>query len=178
MRWHSPDVVDQGQVVDEQPTQAHDAGRLPEVFVAGEGLARGPAAVLATLLHEAAHALAHARGIKDTSRQGRWHNARFKVVAEELGIEVTKDPKIGWSPASIPAATREAYAQTIAELGQALRLIRTVETTGGGTSSKPTPPCVCRCGRKIRVSKSVLEGGPILCGACGGEFALAAPEEA
>ncbi|MFD1534873.1 hypothetical protein [Pseudonocardia aurantiaca] len=34
--------------------------------------------------HEkAAHALAHVRGIKDTSRQGRWHNARFKALAEE-----------------------------------------------------------------------------------------------
>lgn len=45
-----------------------------------------------------AHALAHVRGIKDTSRQGRWHNTKFKALAEELGIEVSKDPRIGWSP--------------------------------------------------------------------------------
>jgi hypothetical protein len=50
--------------------------------------------------------LAHVRGIKDTSRQGRWHNARFKALAEELGIEVTKDPRIGWSPTNLPAETR------------------------------------------------------------------------
>jgi hypothetical protein len=74
------------------------AVRLPEVFVGGEGLARGPADVLGTLLHEAAHALAHVRGIKDTSRQGRWHNARFKALAEEIGIQVTRDASIGWSP--------------------------------------------------------------------------------
>lgn len=54
--------------------------RWAEVFVGGEGLARGPADVLATLLHEAAHALAHVRGIQDTSRQGRWHNAQFKAL--------------------------------------------------------------------------------------------------
>ncbi|WP_297495484.1 hypothetical protein [Pseudonocardia sp.] len=42
--------------------------------------------MLATLLHEAAHALAHVRGIKDSSRQGRWHNAKFKALSEELGI--------------------------------------------------------------------------------------------
>ena len=42
--------------------------KLPEVFVGDEGLARGPADVLGTLLHEAAHALADVRGIKDTSR--------------------------------------------------------------------------------------------------------------
>lgn len=102
MRWADPD----------QPAREDGAGdgvavRLPEVFVGGEGLARGPADVLGTLLHEAAHALAHVRGIKDTSRQGRWHNARFKALAEELWIEVAKDPRIGWSPTAIPAATRE-----------------------------------------------------------------------
>ena len=37
---------------------------------------RTPADVLDTLLHEAAHALAAARGIKDTSRQGRYHNKK------------------------------------------------------------------------------------------------------
>jgi len=36
-----------------------DGQRLAEVFVGGEGLVRGPAEVLGTLLHEAAHALAH-----------------------------------------------------------------------------------------------------------------------
>ena len=175
MRWSTPDQPD-GEVVEGQDHEQSTEKRLPEVFVGGEGLARGPAAVLATLLHEAAHALAHVRGIKDTSRQGRWHNAKFKALAEELGIEVTKDSKLGWSPTNLPAATREAYADTIAELGVALRLIRAVEVTGGGKKSKPTPAAVCGCGRKIRVSKTVLAAGPILCGACGSEFATTEPD--
>ncbi|MHA6795913.1 hypothetical protein ACVGVM_20705 [Pseudonocardia bannensis] len=166
MRWSTP-------AQSETADGAAAAERLPEVFVGGEGLARGPAEVLATLLHEAAHALAHVRGVKDTSRQGRWHNARFKALAEELGIEVTKDAKIGWSPTSIPTATREAYASTIEELGAALRLIRAVEVSGEGRKSKPAPSAVCGCDRKIRVSKSVLAAGPILCGACGTKFAIA-----
>jgi hypothetical protein len=134
--------------------------------------------VLTTLLHEAAHALAHERGVKDTSRQGRWHNAKFKALAEELGIEVTKARTPGWGgprPASQPPP---GYAGTIAELGQALRLIRAVEITGEGKKSEPTPPavCGCGCGRKIRVSKTVLAAGPILCGACGIEFTTADPD--
>jgi len=154
MRWH-------GQ--DEQ--------QLPEVFIGGEGLKRGPADVLGTLLHEAAHALAHVRGIKDTSRQGRWHNARFKTLAEELGIAVTKDPRNGWSPTSVTAETRQAYAEVLAELGAALRLHRTAEFTDGPGTKKPgQPACVCACGRRIRVAKSVLAAGPILCGICGSEF--------
>ena len=85
-------------------TGGADGERLAEVFIGGEGLARGPVDVLGTLLHEAAHAMAHVRGIKDTSRQGRWQSARFKALAEELGIEVTKDPAIGWSPTTLPDA--------------------------------------------------------------------------
>ena len=39
----------------------------PEVLVSGEGLQRGPIDVLGTLLHEAAHGLAYARKVSDTS---------------------------------------------------------------------------------------------------------------
>lgn len=164
MRWtHPTDGAEAGQ--------SADAGRLPEVFVGGEGLARGPAAVLGTLLHEAAHALAHVRGIKDTSRQGRWHNARFKALAEELGIEVTKDDRLGWSPTSVLAATRTAYAAVVDELGRVLRLHRAVEVSGQDKTTKPAPPaCVCGCGRRIRVAPSVLAAGPITCGVCGDPF--------
>ena len=42
-----------------------------EVLVSGEGLQRGPIEVLGTLLHEAAHGLAYASKVSDTSRQGR-----------------------------------------------------------------------------------------------------------
>ena len=126
------------------------------MFVGGEGLARGSADVLATLLHEAAHALAHVRGIKDTSRQGRWHNVKFKALAEELGIEVAKDLRIGWSPTTLTTTTRATYAAVVDELGAMLRLHRAAEFTGGGaTKAKPTPPVECGCGRKIRVGKTV-----------------------
>jgi hypothetical protein len=151
-------------------TDAEGAELLAEVFVGGEGLARGPAEVLGTLLHEAAHALAHVRGIKDTSRQGRWHNARFKALTEEVGIEVTKDARIGWSPTALAEATREAYADTIAALGAALRLYRSAEITDTGTRKPGPPPCVCACGRRIRVASSVLAAGPITCGVCGVDF--------
>ena len=155
-------------------TDAEGAELLAEVFVGGEGLARGPAEVLGTLLHEAAHATAHVRGIKDTSRQGRWHNARFKALAEELGIEVTKDARIGWSPTTLSEATRQAYGATIASLGAALRLYRSAEITDTSTRKPAPPPCVCTCGRRIRVAPSVLAAGPITCGVCGTEFE---PEE-
>ena len=57
------------------PGRWHVAGEnRAEIMISGEGLRRTPREVLGTLLHEAAHALATARGIQDTSRQGRYHN--------------------------------------------------------------------------------------------------------
>ena len=78
----------------------HGGTRLPEVFVSGEGLRRSPHEVFTTLLHEATHGLADARGIQDTSRQGRWHNKRFAKLATELGMTTTKDAKLGYSRVS------------------------------------------------------------------------------
>lgn len=151
-------------------TDKPEGDQLAEVFVGGEGLRRGPADVLATLLHEAAHALAHVRGIKDTSRQGRYHNAKFKQLAEELGIRVAKDPRIGWSPTTLPDRTRQTYAATVATLADALQLYRAAEAPAGGKKNTNPPPCVCECGRRIRAATSVLEAGPITCGICGTEF--------
>ena len=58
-----------GESATAEGTAGNEGQPLGEVFVGGEGLALGPVNVLGTLLHEAAHALADVRHIKDTSRQ-------------------------------------------------------------------------------------------------------------
>lgn len=98
---------------------------IGEMFVAGETLARGADRTVETMLHEAAHVLAQVRGIKDTSRQGRWHNQKFRKLAEELGLEYLKEsahPRVGFSECRMTPGTREEYAQVIEELDQAIRL--------------------------------------------------------
>ena len=57
--------------------------------------------------------------------------------------------------------TRERYTSVLAKLWRVLVLFRSVEITGGGKTSKPVPPVVCGCGRKIRAGKTVLAEGPI-----------------
>src|SRR6266516_6060952 len=79
--------------------------KLPELFIGGEGLARGAREVLGTLLHEGAHGVASVRKIQDTSRQGRFHNGRFRALAAELGLDVVKTGSIGWSATTVPDAT-------------------------------------------------------------------------
>jgi hypothetical protein len=142
------------------------------VLVGGEGLRRGAVDVLGTLLHEAAHGLAHARGIQDTSRQGRFHNRRYAALAHELGLAVAQADGIGWSATSVPAATADAYDEALNVLAAALTLWRRRELAGPSGPEQPrsTVACVCGCGRRLRVARSTLALAPILCGACGQTF--------
>jgi hypothetical protein len=143
-----------------------------EVLVSGEGLQRGPVDVLGTLLHEAAHGLAYARKVSDTSRQGRYHNRRYAALAEELGLDVAHLQPIGWSATSVSELTAARYVEVLAELAAALVLWRRTEqaSTAGPGRSRNALACSCACGRRIRVARSVLELAPILCGGCAQPF--------
>lgn len=162
---------------------------LAELFVGGEGLRRGAEPVLTTLLHEAAHGVAHVRRIKDTSRQGRYHNTRFKLLGEELSLTITQAPTIGWSSTKLAPGTAVEYVDEIEALAWAIVGFRNAEgatlagppgggkggTTGGGGrygggSRRPKNGlvlvCECTPGRRIRASAAVVDRGPIVCGVC------------
>jgi hypothetical protein len=159
----------------------HGQGRLPEMFIAGEGLSAGSRDVLGTLLHEAAHGLAHARGIQDTSRQGRYHNARYRDLATELGLQITKVEDIGWSGTHIPDTTAATYAPQLTALDAAIVAWRHTEhsaaLTGSGDGEQHTKPAGnnghaarCECDRRIRIAPTVYAAGPITCGLCDTQF--------
>jgi hypothetical protein len=149
-----------------------------EVLVGGEGLQRGPVDVLGTLLHEAAHGLAQARSIADTSRQGRYHNRRYAALARELGLEVTNLQPIGWSATTVPEQTTAVYGDQLADLAAALVLWRRQEhRTGPGSRSRNLLAASCGCGRRIRVAKTTPAEAPILCAACQQPFQPAGPDD-
>jgi hypothetical protein len=163
-----------------------------EVLLAGEALHLKPEEVFEVLLHEAAHGLNAARGIKDTSRGGRYHNARFGDAAREVGLVATAMPPYGLARTSLSAEARERYAQPIERLGEVMRIARQIERGvrigakeggeldgrsggerqegDGGTRTKGRALAVCGCGRKVRVAPTVLAAGPIVCGLCEREF--------
>ena len=154
----------------------HDSKALPELFVSGEGLKCSPAEVLGTLLHEATHGVAHVREIKDTSRQGRYHNRKFKALGEELGLVLTEDPRIGWSVTQVPPSTASTYTTELEVLTAALVAYRHAEPTiiaGGTTKTTNLAAAACLCPRRIRIASCVLTQGPITCGLCGQGFTLA-----
>jgi len=154
------------------PADGQPADRA-EVLVGGEGLRRGPVDVLGTLLHEAAHGLAHARRVQDTSRQGRYHNKRYAQLAVELGLQVAEQAPFGWTATSVPEATAADYAGQLTELTAALVLWRRTElaTPAEPGRARSTLACSCACGRRLRIARSVLAAAPILCGACATPFA-------
>jgi hypothetical protein len=143
-----------------------------EVMVSGEGLARTPRDVLATLLHEAAHALAAARGITDTSRQGRYHNKKYAAVARELGLDVAETSGFGWTSTTVPDATADRYAAQLDALKDAMTIWRNAEYIPAAAKGRSTNliAAACSCGRKIRVAASTLDEAPIICQACDGHF--------
>ena len=100
-----------------------DQLRAPELFIAGELLSAGGHAVVEVMLHEAAHALATRRGIKDTSAAGnRYHNKRFVALAAELGLRGPDVPdKItGWSDCTLTGqAAYDGYADVAAAIDTA-----------------------------------------------------------
>jgi curved DNA-binding protein CbpA len=145
----------------------------PEIMISGEGLHRDARSVLGTLLHEAAHALAAARSIKDTSRQGRYHNKHYKALAEELGITVEFDKTIGWSITTVPDHTANVYERELQALTEAMTLWRLDEPFTTGTTTRRSTnllAATCACGRRIRVAASTLAEAPITCGECDGKF--------
>jgi hypothetical protein len=191
IRWHHPDVPEAVLVVASgsegkrlnlghfAPHRWHVNGSdRHEVLVGGEGLQRGATDVLGTLLHEAAHGLACARGVQDTSRGGRYHNRRYAQLARELGLDVTSVKPIGWSATTVPEPTASAYAGQLEELQAALVLWRRQEhRIGTGARSRNLLAAVCGCGRRIRVAKATLAEAPILCGLCEDPFAPTDPDE-
>lgn len=164
-----------------------------EVLLAAEGFKRGPADVLDTLLHEAAHAIATRRKVADTTRQGRYHNLRYKALAEEVGLRVEQMAPHGWAKTELTPETAAAYAAELLALQLALTAWRrqrgeradgTVATGASkgeqeGASSAPRSTslplwaCACAKPRKMRMAASVMAIAPVVCGACLHAFAEA-----
>lgn len=176
---------------------APTANRIPEIFIAGERLACGAAETLQTLLHEAVHALATVRNIKEVSRDNRYHNMKFVALSEELGLEwpAAKKPhaQIGFSAVVLADSTAVEYADELAALDAAIvahldtfKGMSTGTGKDGDTDASGVPftqapkskrnndkaTCGCATPRIIRASATVLAGAAITCGDCNEAFML------
>jgi hypothetical protein len=140
-----------------------------EVFFSGESLSRGAEATLGTLIHELAHAAAHAQEIRDTSNNGRYHNTRFKAIAERFGIELEQGGSLGWSVTTLPERTASLYAGGLDNLREAITTWRggAQEAAQGVPKPKPTKPrfqLKCpECDEGIKVPKKFADEHRLRC---------------
>ncbi len=149
---------------------------LGEVMLAGERMEQGGAAVMGTLLHEAAHALASVREIRDTSGAGSaYHNGKYKKLAAEVLLTVEKGKK-GWSTTALNVGSETRYSSAIAMLDEALQHFRVAPGQDGEDKKKPRVsrvPLTCKCApkpRKLLITPTDAIMGAIPCPLCKGVF--------
>lgn len=188
-RRHKTENAIRGQhCADSWHVDGHD-GRQAEVWISGERLSEGATAVMQTLIHEAAHALAAARGVKDTSNRGRYHNRDFVKLAEELGLEgpsASGGPHLGYSDCTITKKTTEVYSYEIGQLEEACRNFVAPTLGEEAKKRKPQVKAFCQCPEGDNeitwtkaFEKKLQDNGipPILCGICQGAFVPEDQEE-
>lgn len=154
---------------------------IHEVVVVAEHLDRSAEEIVATLIHEAAHAMNFHAGIFDCSAS-QYHNKRFKEAAQELGLIVEKTFHYGFAYTALSASSAVLYRSEIQDLEKALVHRRRPVSSRpdpsddneddnprpGSRSRKAT--CVCSPPFIIRVSLKTLRDTTIRCESCGEPF--------
>lgn len=158
-------------------------GTLTGMVVDSETLARGSEAALTHLLHEAAHVRCWQEGVQDVTTRGRYHNRRFLAASVDVGMRwpfVGALPRLGYPSPQPTAETLRLYDAEVKALAPAistyLPYLAPKPASRRSTPQAARLPIACRCDppRLGRMSRTVLELGPILCGVCNHEFT---PEE-
>jgi hypothetical protein len=147
----------------------------------------------ATLAHELAHLYAHHHGIKDTSNRGRYHGKKFAVLAEALGCHTARasGSHYGIVTDCLQDWAREAYADLIVVMDDALRLNSTPTTRPTPATIAPTAPtspegkyvfatcaCVLPTGRRrtLRMAAGQWPLGRVWCESCRSPFGIGETE--
>lgn len=127
----------------------HEGSARHEIKLNPVSFALGAEQVLTTLIHECGHALAHATGVKDTSRQGRFHNAKFRDIATQMGLVTEDDKSIGTRTPSMMDSTKATYAKELEVIASALTTFR--KPTVKLKAPKTTVRVSCSCGNPVTV---------------------------
>lgn len=144
-----------------------DSGQLDEVHISSHILAEGAPSVFRTLLHECCHSMAVTRGVREVSRQGRYHNKQFALLASEVGL-VCETHSTGVYTVGLTPGASAQFRNAISELAQAIEIWQALGARAQGTGRTNTSvKLVCgACARILRVSRECADGGPILCVPC------------
>jgi hypothetical protein len=92
-----------------------------EVALSTDALALSAEELFHVLLHEAVHGVCATRGLRETSRDGRYHNSVFAAVATELGLSPERVEPHGFQT-QLTVRARLDFSTAIAAVGAAQKL--------------------------------------------------------
>jgi predicted SprT family Zn-dependent metalloprotease len=137
-----------------------------EINLCADYLDRPPLEVIGTILHEMCHLWAFKFGIKDTSRSGVYHNAKFKQIAEGRGLILEKDKKRGYVGRGLTEVAQKAVEPFLTRLVS----LRRVSPVKPDKKCSSTRKYVCpSCGISVRATREVA----IMCVDCNENMGLA-----
>ena len=149
---------------------------LFELNVAAEVLSYPIEETIDTIIHEACHIYCRVNGISEVSRNGSYHNKRFKEVAEAHGLScIYTGSKYGWNTTPGENLIEYALQKGWSEIQINRQTVRPIRIGAYGTSQpgatltpgakapSSTRKLICPgCGQSVRATKKVH----ILCGDC------------
>lgn len=167
-----PDLKTYGHISVGKIWKREDGQHAYELNISSYHLDRPIENVCSTILHEMAHEYALENGIQDTSRNGYYHNKKFKEIAENHGIIVDYDNTIGWSRTSPSDAliewllendytSIEFYKEKPFAFALPTNTTITVDTNNTGITVNVTPKSSTRkyqcpkCGNSFRATKDI-----------------------
>ena len=151
-----------------------------EINLVAEYMNRGLFPIMGTLLHEMAHLYNLSNNIQDVSRNGTYHNKKFKETAENAGLIIEHDKRIGWSITRLNNECMKFIKDNgFSEEVFTLSRLEPLEAYKSGDDDeegniieKPkqsTRKYICpTCGTIVRATKDVK----IICGECNIDFVL------
>lgn len=155
---------------------AEDDGALT-FAVHVQTLREGSTAVLAYVLHDAAHVLCWARRITDTAGRGRYHSGAYLSAAEEIGLRWPaggeRGRDTGYAGVIVPPDLAQSYVDIVSDLDRDIPLAIphvAAPRSASRTPSRITMACECLPARTFRISPTQAAKGAIGCGVCGKTF--------
>lgn len=146
-----------------------------ELNIAAEVLSYPIEETIDTMLHEMVHLYCRENGIKEVSRGGKYHNGKFREIAEAHGLTCIKCGQYGWN--TKPGDNLVEYAMQMgwneiriarASLPPMIRIGPSGPAQAGVQAQGEKRPSstrklVCpKCGQSVRATRKVN----ILCGDC------------
>lgn len=146
-------------------------GETYEMNIAAEMLSAPIEEILDTLIHEMVHLYCRENGIQEVSRGGKYHNKRFKQLAEEKGLLCVEAGQYGWNTQGtgndglVEYALEKGWSEILLNrqtIGAGIRIGGTGTPSGaagtpdGGKRPSSTRKLQCpKCGCSVRATKAV-----------------------